>query len=368
MIAIATSTRADWGLLKPLADELRTRGENPLVIATFMHLFEEQGFTVREIIADGYEPLRVSAPRQPSEATAAVLTGFASIFRTYRPDAVIVLGDRFEMLGVASAALIERIPLIHIAGGTVSAGAIDDSVRNAISQLADLHFPETDGCADRLKKMGIPDNRICVTGAMGVWNAMNIPLMSMQNLKDSIGFDLGDKFILGTLHPATLDTLSPVEQMSEWLNAISDLLNETPGLTALLTYPNSDTDTSPLIGMLHKFESERPDKVKVISSLGRVRYLSAAKLATIVTGNSSSGIVEVPSTGTPVVDCGIRQEGRERSAAVLHSPLEQKHITETMRLALSEDIQAKAGKTPNPYYKPGSPVIIAESILQYLKN
>lgn len=363
-IAIATGTRADWGLLLPLARALR-EDHGVHVIATYMHLFPDMGHTVDEIRADGFDPDTVETPRQPAEATAAATAGFSRVLRSLRPDCIVILGDRFEMLGVASAALLERVPIVHIAGGTVSEGAFDDSVRNAISCMASLHFPETDMCAARLRAMGVAENNVVVSGALGVWNAGHTPLLSLGQLEESIGFRLGERFLLGTFHPATLERLNPREQMREWLMAVKDTLDSHPEMTALLTYPNSDTDPAPLIEMMHALERDMPGRVKVVSSLGRVRYLSASRLAAVVSGNSSSGIVEVPSAGTPVVDTGIRQQGRERSRAVIHAPLERAAITAAHNLALSPECAAAAAMTPNPYYRDDTPGIMTRAIRDF---
>ena len=367
MIAIASGTRADWGLLMPLARTLRASGCEVSVIATYMHLMKDMGHTVDEITADGFGPAAcVDTPRRPAEATGAATAGFAKVLRAMNPSCLIILGDRFEMLGAATAALLEQVPVVHIAGGTVSEGAFDDSIRNAISQLASLHLPETELCAQRLVRMGIDKSRIAVCGAIGVWNALNTPLLSLQALQQDIDFNLGPRFILGTLHPATLDTIPPEEQMRVWLEALERTIDNHPGVNVLLTYPNTDTDPAPLRKMLHAFESRRPDRVKVIDSLGRVRYLSAGTLVAAVFGYSSSGIVEVPSTGTPVVDIGMRQQGRERSKAVIWSPLTVEAITESLTKALNQKSARRASGTPNPYHRPATPQLMADAILRFI--
>lgn len=178
MIAIASSTRADWGLLTPLAAELRKEGIPYCVYASNMHLMPEMGMTVAEIEAEGETPLRLPTDgANPCETFAETARKHGEAFTKLRPDAVVILGDRYEMLAVASAAVMTGVPVIHIAGGTVSEGAIDNAIRNAISQLATLHLPETEQCARRLKDMGIPEGRICTSGALGVYNTKSQPLM-----------------------------------------------------------------------------------------------------------------------------------------------------------------------------------------------
>lgn len=363
-IAIVTSSRADWGLLLPLARALRERGVEPIVIATYAHLFNELGNTLKELIEDGFTPkMTVPARMKNSEALADTTTGFTKAFNYLKPDCVVILGDRFEMLGVAAAALLEQIPVTHIAGGTVSEGAIDDSVRNAITQLASQHFPETFRCAERLEQMGVKKEDITVAGALGVYNALNNPLMNQNEIEESLQFEIGDRLLLGTFHPATIASLSPLEQMRIWLDGVKLALDRLPDLKVILTYPNSDTDPTALLMLMYQLEMENRERVKIIDSLGRLRYLSVAKLASVVAGNSSSGIVEIPSVGTPVIDVGSRQQGRERSEAVIHADLDAKSIADAIEEALSETMQQKAASTPNPYHRENTPAVIADKII-----
>lgn len=361
-IAVATGSRADWGLLLPLVKELDRRDCELIVIATYSHLFKEMGDTIKELVSDGFAPkASIPAGMQPPQAVADTVTGFSRAFKFLKPDVVVILGDRFEMLGVATAALLNRIPIAHIAGGTVSEGAFDDSIRNAISQMAELHFPETDRGRDRLISMGAKPENVITSGALGVFNSLNTPLMSLEEIEESINFKLGDKFLLGTYHPATLDEMAPDEQMRIWIKGLEQAIEKDPDLKLLLTYPNSDTDPGALLLKMYDFEMKNPKRVKIVESLGRVRYLSAARLAKVVAGNSSSGIVEVPSLGTTVIDVGNRQKGRERSRDVEHVNLDTDEIAEK----IIETVNNKNLKadSPNPYFKENTPSIIADKIL-----
>lgn len=361
-IAVATGSRADWGLLLPLVKELKQRDCDTVILATYAHLFKELGNTIQEIVDDGFPPTAsIPARMKATEAVADTVTGFSRAFRFMKPDSVVILGDRFEMLGVATAALLEKIPIAHIAGGTISEGAYDDAIRNAISQMAMMHFPETDKGRERLIKMGAKPVNIVTSGALGVYNALNTKLMPLDKLEESIGFKLGDRFLLGTFHPATLECKSPIEQMDIWLDGLRKVLEADKDLNVLLTYPNSDTDPGALLLAMYDFERENKERVRIVESLGRVRYLSAAAMATVVAGNSSSGIVEIPSLGTPVVDVGIRQKGRERSIDVVHAPLDSDEIAAAILKAASSKPSASA---PNPYFKEGTPTIIADRLLE----
>ena len=363
MIAIATSTRADWGLLTPLIAELKKQDITYSILASNMHLIPEMGMTVDEIRATGEDPVELpTAGANISETLANSMRMHGEWFADNKPEAVIILGDRYEMLGVASAATINGIPIIHIAGGTVSEGAMDNAIRNAISQLASLHLTETEKCAERLKGMGIDKENIVVTGAIGVWNTLNVPLMSRDELQESLGRTLPEKFFVGTLHAATLDSVPPEKQMEEFLAGIEGLMEARPGYGAILTYPNNDTDPTPLIGLLRDFESRHPESIIVEPSLGMRRYLSAVALSEGVIGNSSSGIVEVASLGVPTLDIGNRQNGRERAVSVIHCDATRGAITMSLSLITTPMIKGIAAKRANPYFKADTPSIMVEAI------
>lgn len=341
-----------------------------MVMATHAHFYPELGNTVDEIIADGFTPVaEIPTRRTPAFATADAIDGFARFFSSdSRPDAIVILGDRFEMMGVATAALLTGIPIIHIAGGNVTEGAFDNAIRNSISQMASLHLPETSLCASRLIGMGIPADKVTCCGSPGVHNALNETLLPLSALEQSLHFTLGDDFFVATLHSATLDSESPLRRMEDFLKALRIHLAEYPGRKIIITYPNSDSDPAPLIALIEKFAADYPNRVLSIPSLGRVRYLSAATLSKGVIGNSSSGIEEIPSTGVPTLDIGIRQKGRERSDAVVHCEADPDSIAEGLRRISSEEIRQKAALRENPYYKEGTPDFQADAIINFLDN
>lgn len=363
-IAVATGTRADWGLLHPLVKELSERGEKPIIIATYAHLFPEMGDTIQELVDDGFAPaMSIPTRRPPQEAVADTVTGFSKAFRFLKPDLIVILGDRLEMMGVATAALLEKIPIAHIAGGTISEGAFDDAIRNSISQMATLHFPETEKGRRRLILMGAKPENVVTSGALGVFNTTSVEDIPQKEIENFLDFDLGNKYLLGTYHPATISQLGPIEQMKIWIEGLELALKEHPDLRLLLTFPNTDTDPTALISRLFTLETAYRDRVKVVTSLGRIRYINAARHAAVVAGNSSSGIVEIPSLGVPVVDVGDRQKGRERSKAIIHAELDARAIADAIALSLSEESRRKASSTPNPYYREATPSIIANRLL-----
>lgn len=366
-ICIATSTRADWGLLSPLAAELRSRpGVELQILATNMHLMEEYGMTVDEIERQGFQvsarvpmPLYGEGEASRVRAMAACMDGTARALDRLRPDIIVILGDRYEMLAIASAAAVMTIPIAHIAGGEVSEGAIDDNIRHAITKLSAIHFTATEPYRRRVIQMGEDPARVINAGALGVWNILNQPLMTLPELEANLRFKFApSRTIIATFHPVTLE--------GETVDPMLEALGSIPGLKTIITYPNNDAGSEPIISRIRQFAAARPDTVLVVKSLGMIRYLSAVKYAAAVVGNSSSGIVEVPSLGVPTVDIGRRQHGRLSGPSVLHCPCDATAIKATIEKALSPETRALAAKKQNPYHRPDTVRTIADTLLSPL--
>ena len=362
-IAIATGTRADWGLLSPLAKELSKYNNTEIsVLATNMHYLPEYGYTWKEIIADGLEiSANIPTSGSPSEITAQTIIGFNNVFKSNKFDCCIILGDRFEMLGVATAAILNKIPIVHIAGGEISEGAFDDSMRHAITKLSTLHLTETEEYRQRVIQMGEEPNRVINTGAIGVHNAINVEIMPLNELEQSINFTFSDKCLLVTLHPATLERLSPAEQMQNLLTALDSI----PEYKILFTLPNNDEDSAPMIDLINRYRDYNPQRVCVVPSLGRIRYLSALRYVTAVVGNSSSGLIEVPSAGIPTLNIGIRQQGRTAGKSVIHCGTSIEDIIVGLKNVTSEDTRNMARMAPNPYAQPDTLNQMCDAILSF---
>ena len=359
-IAFATTTRADWGILSPLAGELRSRGADVRILASGMHFMESMGLTYREIEADGFIiDAAIRTPETPAQGAAACLTGFSDALSRLRPDCLVCLGDRFEMLAIAMAASLCRIPAVHIAGGAVSEGAFDDSFRHAITKLSSLHLCETPEYRRRVISMGEDEAKVFHTGALGVHNILNTVPLPLDELEKSIEFKLTPPTLLCTMHTATLDPRSPQRQLRELLDALAEM----PHLRVLFTHPNNDTDPALLIAMLNEFAARSPENYKVIPNLGRVRYISVLHHVEAVIGNSSGGIVEVPSMHIPTLDIGIRQRGRARAGSVIHADGDRESILGGLRKILSTEVKAMAKDTANPYMLPDTPALMADIIL-----
>lgn len=376
-IAIATGTRADWGLLSGIAKALSLRPDCRVeIIATNMHLSERYGNTLGEIIADGFaSPITVAMSTEATDspvgtvaAMAECMQGMAATLADLRPDLLVILGDRFEMLATATAALMLRIPIVHIAGGEISEGAIDDSIRHAISKMASLHLTATEPYRRRVIAMGEEPSRVVNTGAIGVYNLLNEPYMTRSELEESIGMELPEGSLLVTYHPATLDDEDPALPCAQLLEA----LDRFPQSNVVITYPNNDSRGRVIIDLIEEYGRRHPDRVRVIPSLGKRRYLSALRYVGAVVGNSSSGIVEVPSMGIPTVDIGIRQRGRIASDSVVHCGDSADEIARAIAFALSPEGQHRAQTSVNPYGGPDTlnkiVTAIAETPLACLRS
>lgn len=370
-IAIVTGTRADWGLLMPLAKALSLAdGIAVPIVAANMHLMPEYGMTVNEITDAGFEvaarvPMRVGgdAPADRVRAMGRCMDEIADAFTSVKPDAVIILGDRYEMLAVASAAAVMCIPIIHIAGGEISEGAVDDEIRHAITKLSTLHLTATEPYRHRVIQMGEHPDRVVNTGAIGVWNAFNTPLLSAGELGRELDLDLSLPTAVVTFHPATADASdSPAGQMENMLK----VLGEMKDTNIVITYPNNDAGGAALIPLIERFAAENPSNVRVVRSLGMKRYQSLLRLASVVVGNSSSGIVEAPSAGVPTVDIGIRQRGRIAAPSVIHCGTSADEIRRAVAKALSPGMQALAARKENPYYKADTLRIMTDAVLGFV--
>lgn len=370
-IAIATGTRADWGLLSPIAQLLKAQKDVEVaVIATNMHLDPRFGNTIDEIISDGFIPaakvkmnVASNSEADTARSMAKCLSGMVDAFESIKPDCIIILGDRYEMLATASAATVMRIPIIHIAGGEISEGAIDDCIRHAITKLSALHLTSTEEYRQRVIAMGEQPDRVINTGAIGVYNIMQLPLMSKEELEKSIGCKINKRTLLVTMHPTTIDPTPSSTVMGELFKAL-----DAHDGNVIITYPNNDARGAEIISLIDDYQKRHKDKVTVIPSLGRLRYLSALQFAGAVAGNSSSGIVEVPSMHIPTVNIGIRQKGRLASKSVINCGNSAQEIISAIRFALSEEGQDTARNAENPYYKPNTLHTIVNSILSVSIN
>ena len=372
-ICVVTGSRAEYGLLSGLMRVIQEDKDLQLqVIATNMHLSPEFGLTYREIEKDGFRIdkkvqmlLSSDTPNATTKSVGLATIGFADAYEDLQPDLIVVLGDRFEILAAVSAALFFKIPVAHLHGGEITEGAYDDCIRHAITKMSHLHFTSTEAYRQRVIQLGEQPDRVFYVGAIGVENIKRVPLMSKSALEESIRFELGEKSLLVTYHPVTLENHTAADQCRNLLDALDGF----PDYKIIFTLPNSDTDGRIIIRLIHEYVSLHPERCMAIPSLGLQRYLSALKYVSAVVGNSSSGIIEVPSFGIPTLDVGDRQKGRIVAESVWHCETSQQSIVEGLCKILSSSWIAMSRNVHNPYDKEGTIAFIHKIIGSYpLKN
>lgn len=352
-IAVFTGTRAEYGLLYWLMKGIQASKNLQLqVIVSGMHLSPEFGETWKQIEADGFQVdakvemlLSSDTPVGVVKSMGLGTIGFADALDRLKPDLLVVLGDRFEALAVAQAALVMRIPVAHLHGGEITEGAYDDAIRHAIAKMASLHFTAAEPYRRRVIQMGEAPESVFNVGAVGLDHLLRAVPMSQDELSASLGFELREPYFLVTYHPVTLAAEDPETTCRAMLAAIDRF----PGYQAILTYPNADNGGRTMIPILKDYARSQPGRVLTIPSLGFRRYLSALGRAGAMIGNSSSGLIEAPAFGVPTVNIGARQLGRLAADSVLHCAPDTESIRTAIEKALSPDFAAICRGAVNPY-------------------
>lgn len=368
-IAFCTGTRAEYGLLKPLMDKIIAEDVLEFELyATGMHLSPEFGNTVSLIEAD-LVPVTERIEILLSGDTASAISksmglamiGFGDVFSRHKPDMLVLLGDRFETFCAAAAATVACVPIAHLHGGELTEGAIDDAFRHSITKMSYLHFTSTEEYRQRVIRMGEDPVRVITVGAIGLENIKNLRLYSRTEFEQELGIPSGSKLALVTFHPATLDAESPVYQMQQLLDA----LEAEPSLFLIFTKANADTHGRDINILIDEYISRKHDRAMAFTSMGQLRYLSAMSLASVVIGNSSSGIIEAPSFGVPTVNIGCRQKGRIKAESVIDCIPEKEAIRKGIKTALSAPFGNVSSRVVNPYYQQNVTDKILESIHDY---
>jgi UDP-N-acetylglucosamine 2-epimerase (non-hydrolysing) len=351
-IALFTATRAEYGLLRPVARALAAQdGTAPLWLVGGAHLSVTLGGTVSEIEADG-EPvaarLQDTAPADDTPAAvarAAARTGAAVAEALVRlaPDALVVLGDRTELLGAATAAVCLGVPLVHLEGGHVTEGAIDDRIRHAVSKLADLHFTARPAYADRLLQLGEPADRVFVVGSTGVDDLRAAGPTDLAAASAALDWPLNPGVVLVAWHP---ETLSGRDAGADVRAVLAGVLAAAGERRLVLTGPNADVGREAVQAELERVAAAHPDRVRLYASLGRARWGKVLGAADALVGNSSAGVIEAPALGVPSVNAGDRQAGRLRLPGVIDCDVTAEGVAAALRQAL--DPAFRAGLSPDP--------------------
>lgn len=370
-VCVITATRAEYGLLKPVMDKIVMSGQLELqIVVTGAHLSPEFGLTYKEIVHDGFQItdkvemlLSSDTGVGVTKSMAVELMGMADVYGRCNPDLVLVLGDRYEILIAAVAAMMAKIPIAHIHGGEITEGAYDDAIRHSITKMSQLHFTSTKEYRNRVIQMGEQPDRVYHVGALGVENIKQVPLLSKADLQESLGFLLDTDTIMVTYHPVTLEELPSEVQFQNLLDAIGTFQN----LKVIFTKANADTDGRIINKMIDEYVEKNQDRCIAFSSLGQVRYLSTLQFCKAVVGNSSSGIIEAPSFGIPTVDIGDRQRGRLAAQTVIHCDCEVADIEKALQKAFSQEFVKEIEKYSNPYEGTNTSQAIVDKIMEKLE-
>lgn len=352
-IGVFTGTRAEYGLLRPVLSALEaSRQFEPRLIVGGTHLSARHGRTLSEIEADGRRAdARVPVPLAGDDGAsvaadmAATLGGAAAAYAALELDAVLMLGDRTEVLAAATAAVPLALPILHLEGGHRTAGAVDDSIRHAVTKLAALHFTAAEPYRQRILHMGEAPERVFTVGSTAVDTLRCLALANGREIAALAGLDRSNGFILATFHTETLSERNPEAQVAAFLEGLASVTDR----PLLLTRPNADAGSSAVRAALDAFAAERAGQVQIVESLGAEGYLRAVMASDVVVGNSSSGVIEAPAAGTPSVNVGQRQEGRIKPPSVIDCPLEATAIAKAIQQATAPGAKAAARSQPPPF-------------------
>ncbi len=367
-ICVITGTRAEYGLLYWV---MRGIDEEPSLqlqlIVTGMHLSPEFGLTVKVIEQDGFHIDYKVEMLLSSDTSVGIaksmgvgLIGFADAFSMLKPDIVVMLGDRFELLAAASAAMVARIPIGHIHGGELTEGAIDEAIRHSITKMSHLHFTSTEIYRKRVIQLGEQPNRVFNVGATGIDNIKKLPLLKREEFEKEIGFTLGKHNLLITYHPVTLESGSAQKEFASLLDALLTLQDT----KFIFTMPNADTEGRSIMPMIKDFVKKYPDRAIYFTSMGQLLYLSAMKHVDAVVGNSSSGILEAPSFKIGTINIGDRQRGRVRAESIIDCDSDYHSVVRAFQTLYSKKFQEKLKNVKNPHGDGGA----SEKIVSILKS
>ncbi len=368
-IAVITGSRAEYGLLYWI---IKGIFEDPALelqlIVTGMHLSSEFGLTVGEIKNDGF-PISEKVEMLLSSDTESAISismgvgiiGFAKAYERLRPDIIVVLGDRFEILSAVVSAVPFRIPIAHIHGGEITEGAIDELFRHAISKMSYLHFTSTEEYRKRIIQLGESPERVFYVGAVGLDNILRLPLLSREELEKKLNIRFNKHNLLVTYHPTTLEG----NRCGKEFKCLLDVLNELNDTFVIFTKTNADTNGRIINDMIDSYVSANPNRSIVFTSMNRINYLSVMKEVDAVVGNSSSGIIEAPSFHVGTINIGNRQSGRVKAGNVIDCKPNKKELRKAFKKVFSVEFRNSLKKITNPYYCNG---FASQKIIEVLKK
>lgn len=358
VIAVVTGSRADYHLLGPLLRALRDSATFEMqLLVTGAHLEAKFGNTWKGIVADGFAirdtiPVELDGqePVDVARAMSKAVHGFGDVYARLNPELVMLLGDRYEIFAAAAAAAPFAIPVAHIHGGEVTEGAVDELFRHAISKMAHIHFVATKDSRQRLIRMGEQPNRVHVVGALGLDGMASTQFLDRQEVEAKVGVPLRTPVLVVTYHPETTEPELVAERTDSLLAALADV----PAGSIIFTGVNADTKHDDIAIRIEKFVACHSDRAVTHHSLGQQLYFSLARIADVVVGNSSSGIIEMPSLGVPTVNIGDRQKGRPRAKSVIDSSDDPASIAAAIQHAIDPRFRSRIMRARNPYGRPGA--------------
>lgn len=367
-ICVVTGNRAEYGLLRWVMDGIKNSDFLELkTIVTGMHLLPEYGLTLDHIKKDGFNIdkkidilLSSDTPVGITKSMGIGLISFADALDELKPDLLLVLGDRFETLAAVNAALIAKIPVAHLHGGESTEGVIDEAIRHSITKMSHIHFVAAQIYKEKVIQLGEHPNTVFNVGGLGLDNLARLDLLDKKMLEKNLDFKFKDRNLLITFHPVTLESNTSELQIKELLEAISTLKNT----GFIFTMPNMDTGGKVIFEIIKNFTKDK-ENAKLFSSLGQLRYLSCIKYVDIVVGNSSSGLIEVPSFKKPTINIGDRQKGRLKANSVIDCDPDKKSITNSLNKAFSSEFQNIVKETINPYGNGGASNKIIKILEEY---
>ena len=366
-ICVVTGTRAEYGLLRWVMQGVKDAPELKLqVVATGMHLSPEFDLTYRTIEGDGFKIDRKVEMLISSDTPVGIgksmglgMIGFADALQELKPDLMLVLGDRFEILPAVVCALVAKIAVAHLHGGETTEGAFDEAIRHSITKMSHLHFVAADEYRRRVIQLGEQPDRVFIVGGIGIDSIKRLRLLNREELEASLGIKLGKKNLLVTFHPATLDSVSSTDQMAELLAVLTELHDT----ELIFTMPNADTGSRALMEMVLQFVEHHPN-AHVYPSLGQLCYLSCVTHVDGVVGNSSSGLAEVPTLKKGTINIGNRQKGRLQAESVINCAPTRQEISSALATLYSSEFQQRLPLVHNPYGDGGA----SEKIVTVLRE
>lgn len=359
-ICVITSTRAEYGIMSKLIEKIDLDNKLQLqLVVTGSHLSKKFGETYKEITQPITKKIDIDIEEEPTHSMAQCIEKFSQAFIELKPDLILILGDRYEIMSVAIAAMLNNIPIAHIHGGEATHGVIDEAIRHSITKMSHIHFVACEEYRKRVIQLGENPKNVFNVGALGVENIEKMKLLSREALEEELNFKFGEKNLLVTFHPVTLEYSTSHEQFSELLSALDKLQNT----KIIFTKPNSDTGNQPIIDLIDNYVRNNPNAI-AFTSMGALKYLSTMQFVDGVIGNSSSGIIEAPSFKIGTVNIGDRQKGRVQSSSVINCEPKKEDILNAIQKLYSKEFKDILKNVQNPYKQKNT----VDKIIEVLKS